>query len=83
VIVDAFKEEENITRIAATIYVSRDSQKGIVIGHQGKMIKLLGTKARKEMEEFLQQKVFLELFVKVQKNWRDDERHLKNFGYIN
>jgi GTP-binding protein Era len=47
------------------------------------MIKLLGTKARKEMEEFLQQKVFLELFVKVQKNWRDDERHLKNFGYIN
>lgn len=83
VIVDAFKEEENITRIAATIYVSRDSQKGIVIGHQGKMIKLLGTKARKEMEEFLQQKVFLELFVKVQKNWRDDERHLKNFGYLN
>ncbi|MBX7093337.1 MAG: GTPase Era [Flavobacteriales bacterium] len=83
VVVESFKEEEHITRISAVVYVTRDSQKGIIIGHQGKMIKLLGTKARKEMEEFLGKKVFLELFVKVQKNWRDDERHLKNFGYIN
>ncbi|HCA82931.1 MAG TPA: GTPase Era [Flavobacteriales bacterium] len=83
VIVDSFKEEPEITRISAVIYVSRDSQKGIIIGHQGKMIKKLGTLARKEMEEMLNKKVFLELFVKVMKNWRDDERHLKNFGYTN
>ncbi|HAA00220.1 MAG TPA: GTPase Era, partial [Flavobacteriales bacterium] len=76
-------EEPEITRISAVIYVSRDSQKGIIIGHQGKMIKKLGTLARKEMEEMLNKKVFLELFVKVMKNWRDDERHLKNFGYTN
>lgn len=83
VIIESFKEEPEITRISAMIYVARDTQKGIIIGHQGKMIKALGTKARKEMEEFLGKKVFLETFVKVQKNWRDDERHLKNFGYIN
>ncbi|MFN3342913.1 MAG: GTPase Era [Flavobacteriales bacterium] len=83
VIVDSFKEEPEITRVSAVIYVSRDSQKGIIIGHQGKMIKKLGTLARKEMEEMLEKKVFLELFVKVMKNWRDDERHLKNFGYTN
>lgn len=83
VIVESYKEQTDITKISAVVYVARDSQKGIVIGHQGKMIKALGTKSRKEMEEILGTKVFLELFVKVQKNWRDDERHLKNFGYIN
>jgi GTPase len=83
VVVESFKDEETITRISAVIYVSRDSQKGIIIGHQGKMIKKLGTLARKEAEEMLGKKVFLELFVKVMKNWRDDDRLLKNFGYTN
>jgi GTPase len=82
VVVDSFKDEPEIVKIAATIYVIRDSQKGIIIGHKGDKIKSVGIDARKDIEEMLQKKVFLELFVKVQKDWRDDERHLKNFGYI-
>ncbi len=78
---EEFKEEENIIRIRAIIYVERDTQKGIVIGHQGKMIKRTGTDARKRMEEFFKKKVFLELFVKVRKNWRSNEDQLKRFGY--
>lgn len=81
VIIESFKEEKNITRISAVIYVARDSQKGIIIGHQGKMLKKTATAARKDMEELLGQKVFLEVFVKVEKDWRDSEKHLKRFGY--
>ncbi len=82
VAVEAFKEEKKITRIMATIFVARDSQKGIIIGHQGSAIKKLGTDARKDIEEFVGKKVFLELSVKVVKDWRDKDTHLKRFGYI-
>ncbi len=80
---EEFKEEDNIIRIRAIIYVERDTQKGIIIGHQGKMIKRTGTDARKRMEEFFKKKVFLELFVKVRKNWRSSDDQLKRFGYKN
>lgn len=79
--VEEFKEEENIIRIRSIIYVERDTQKSIVIGHQGKMIKRTGTDARKRMEAFFKKKVFLELFVKVRKNWRQNEDQLRRFGY--
>ncbi|MBC8315120.1 MAG: GTPase Era [Bacteroidales bacterium] len=81
VIVDSFKEDEKITRIEATIYVSRDSQKAIILGKQGKAIKKLGMAARKEIEAFLDQHIFLGLTVKVEKNWRENEHLLKRFGY--
>ena len=85
VIVESFKEEESrsgpMIHIQATIYVARKTQKAILIGKNGKAIKNLGTEARKSIEEFLDQKVFLELYVKVKENWRDDERSLKYFGY--
>jgi len=80
--VESFKREKKITRIAAVIYVARDSQKSIVIGHQGSMLKKVGMEARIELEAFLQEKVFLEMFVKVQKEWRNDDRQLKRFGYL-
>lgn len=83
VVVESFKDESDITRISAMIYVARDSQKGIIIGHKGERLKSVGIDARKDIEEMLQKKVFLELHVKVLKNWRDDDRHLKNFGYKN
>ncbi|MCK5730030.1 MAG: GTPase Era [Draconibacterium sp.] len=79
--VEEFKEEARIIRISAIIYVSRDSQKGIIIGHQGKMIKRVGTEARKDAEEFFDKKIFLELFVKVAKEWRSQGNQLKKFGY--
>lgn len=79
--VDEFKEKENITHIAATIYVSRESQKAIILGHQGKSIKGLGMAARKDIEEFIQTRVYLDLRVKVSKDWRDDTQQLKRFGY--
>lgn len=81
VIVTSFKEEAGLTRIAAEIIVERDSQKNILIGKGGDMIKKVGTYARKDIEEFLQQKVFLELFVKVIADWRSKENYLKRFGY--
>lgn len=81
--VEAFKEEENIIRIRAVIMVIRDSQKGIIIGHQGKGLKKVGTEARKDMEQFLDKKVYLELYVKVNKDWRNNEAQLKRFGYLN
>jgi len=81
VIVESFKEEKNITRIAATIFVERDSQKGILIGKNGEDIKRVGTEARIDIEKFLGQKVFLELFVKVEKEWRRNENKLRRFGY--
>lgn len=81
VVVDQFKEEENITRISAFIYVARESQKIIIIGKGGKAIKELGTQARKDIEEFIGQKVFLELSVKIDKDWRNNEQSLNRFGY--
>lgn len=79
--IETFTEEETITRIRAIIHVSRDSQKGILIGEGGKALKVVGTKARRRMEQFLKKKVFLQLVVKVSKDWRDDHEQLKNFGY--
>jgi len=81
VVVESFKEEEDIIRIAAVLYVTRDSQKGIIIGHKGKEIKKVGSQARRDIERFLGKKVFLETFVKVSKNWRENEKQLKRFGY--
>ena len=69
--------------ISAEIIVERDSQKNIIIGEGGKMLKIVGTYARKDMEEFFQRKVFLETFVKVIPDWRDTKNYLKKFGYIN
>ncbi|MFH1297994.1 MAG: GTPase Era [Bacteroidota bacterium] len=82
VIIDAFKEEENLDRIEATIYVSRESQKAIILGKQGKAIKKLGMEARKEIEVFLDKHIFLGLTIKVEKNWRENEHLLKRFGYM-
>ena len=82
VIVEKFEEKETAIHIMAVIYVERDSQKGIIIGHQGKMIKRIGTEARKDIEKFFGKNVFLELFVKVEPNWRNRENKLKSFGYI-
>jgi len=76
-----YKEEKNITRISALIFVERESQKAIMLGHKGESIKELGTNARKSIEEFIGQKVYLELSIKVQKNWRNDELRLRRFGY--
>ena len=72
-----------LRRIEATIHVARESQKAILIGSGGSMIKRLATDARKDLESFLQEKVFLELRIKVDKDWRDDERKLKQYGYFN
>jgi GTP-binding protein Era len=83
VVVESFKEEKNIVRIMANIIVTRISQKGILIGHQGSSLKKVGTLARLDIEEFLNKKVFLELFVKVDKDWRDEPSKLKSFGYDN
>lgn len=79
--IDSYKEEPTIDRIAATIYVSRDSQKGIVIGHKGEQLKRVGKAAREDMEAFLGKKVFLQLFVKVNDDWRNNDRELRRFGY--
>jgi GTP-binding protein Era len=81
VIINSFKEEEKIIKIQADILVERDSQKGIIIGAGGALLKKTGTMARKEMEQFFNKQVFLELFVKVDKDWRSNENRLKNFGY--
>ncbi|MFN4123711.1 MAG: GTPase Era [Flavobacteriales bacterium] len=81
VIVEEFKEEPEITRIRAIIYVNRESQKGILIGHQGAKLKKTSTEARKSIEEFLNKHVYLDVQVKVSKDWRDSERQIKRFGY--
>ena len=80
--IESYHEEPGLNRIAAVIYVARDSQKGIIIGHRGSMLKRVGTAARKEMEEFLGKKVFLEMYVRVAHEWRDNPRMLKKFGYL-
>ena len=79
--IESYKEEPAIDRIAATIYVARDSQKGILIGHKGEKLKRVGQAAREDMEQFLGKKVFLQLFVKVNEDWRNSDRQLKRFGY--
>jgi len=82
VIVELFDEKDNDIHIMAVIYVERDSQKGIIIGHQGKKLKHIGIEARKDIEKFFDKRVFLELYVKVEKDWRNQENKLKQFGYI-
>lgn len=79
--IESYKEEPAIDRIAATIYVARNSQKGILIGHKGEKLKRVGQAAREDMEQFLGKKVFLQLFVKVNDDWRNNERQLRRFGY--
>ena len=79
--IEEFKDEKKILKIRALIHVTRDSQKGIIIGHKGSMLKRVGTEARHDMEDFFRKKVFLELYVKVTKDWRDKPLVLKRFGY--
>ncbi len=80
--IESFKDEEKMIRIAATIFVERDSQKGIVIGKGGSSLKKVGTEARKDLEAFFNKKVFLETHVKVADNWRKHKQKLKQFGYL-
>ena len=80
-LVQEFKEKQTLVKITADIIVQRETQKGILLGERGKMIKQLGTNARIEIEKFLGQKVFLELFVKVRPKWRENDVHLKEYGY--
>ena len=79
--IDSFKEEGGMIKIRALIHVIRDSQKGIIIGHKGEKLKKVGTEARLDMEDFFKKKVFLELYVKVTKDWRDKPQVLRRFGY--
>jgi len=79
--VEEFKETEKIINVRCVIHVERDSQKGIIIGHKGQAIKQVGTEARKDAEEFFDKKIFMELYVKVAKDWREKDKQLKNFGY--
>lgn len=81
VVVEEFKEETNIIRIRALVLVEKESQKGIVVGHKGESIKKLGTLARKDIELFFDKKIFLDLYVKVEKDWRNRDNLLKAFGY--
>jgi GTP-binding protein Era len=78
---EEFNEEKNIIRIRAIIMVERETQKGILIGHKGAALKRVGSEARKDLEKFFQKKIFMELYVKVNKNWRNDSKQLKRFGY--
>ena len=79
--VESFKESDTIIHIGSVILVERDTQKGILIGHQGKWLKRVGTEARKDLEQFFAKKIHLEMHVKVSKNWRSDENKLRSFGY--
>ncbi|MBR2400151.1 MAG: GTPase Era [Tidjanibacter sp.] len=82
IVIEEYKEEPTIDRISAIIYVARDSQKGIIIGRKGEMLKKVGTAARIELEKFVGKKIFLQLHVKVDEGWRNSSRQLKRFGYI-
>ncbi len=82
VVVNEYREDGLLIRIRAEIIVARDSQKGILIGHKGEALKKVGTAARKDIEKFIDQKVFLELHVRVDKDWRNDDKKLKRFGYF-
>lgn len=81
VVVNSFKDEENLLKIQADILVERESQKAIIIGHKGEALKKVGTRAREDAEKFFGKKIFLELYVKVVKDWRNSDTNLKNFGY--
>ncbi len=81
VVTELFKEKEGIIFVDSIIYVERETQKGIIIGHKGEAIKKVGTQAREDLEKFFQKKMHLNLFVKVKKDWRKNDRDLKNFGY--
>jgi GTP-binding protein Era len=83
VVIDEFKEKPDIDVIKATVFVARDSQKGILIGHEGKKLKKLSTESRKSIEDYLKKKVYLDLNIKVNKDWRDSDQWLKRFGYSN
>ena len=78
---ESFIEEEKIIRIRSLIMVERETQKGIIIGHKGTAIKRVGAEARKDLEFFFGKKIFIELYVKVNKNWRSNDKELKRFGY--
>ena len=78
---EAFEEEENIIRMRAIIMVERETQKGIIIGHKGSALKRIGVEARKDLERFFGKQIHLELYVKVNKNWRSNEKQLRRFGY--
>jgi GTP-binding protein Era len=82
VVIEQMQEEPELTRVHATIFVDRDSQKGIVIGKHGALLKEIGTRARLDAEKLLGVKVFLQLWVKVKKGWREDDRMLRNIGII-
>ena len=81
VVVEKFTETNSLIKINVIIYVERESQKGIIIGHSGKSLKKIGSEARLDIEKFFEKKVFLEIFVKVEKDWRNRDKQLKNFGY--
>ena len=81
VVVESYKDKENIVDIRVLIYVNRDSQKAILIGHKGSKMKKVGIESRKDIEAFIDKKVFLDLYVKVDKDWRDKEKKLKKYGY--
>ena len=81
VVIERFKEDDHQIHISAIIYVERSSQKGIIIGHQGMALKKVSTEARKSLERFFDKKIFLETFVKVDKDWRNSQKELKHFGY--
>ncbi|MCR4922144.1 MAG: GTPase Era [Bacteroidaceae bacterium] len=81
VVVEQFKETDKLIRINAVIYVERESQKGIIIGHQGVALKKVSTEARKSLEQFFGKRIYLETFVKVDKDWRQSERAMKSYGY--
>lgn len=80
--IEKFEDKENITKIVASIYVETDSQKGILIGKQGSMLKKIGTESRLEIEKMMEKKVFLDLMIKVAKDWRKNDKSLKGFGYV-
>ena len=81
VVVEQFKEDDKAIRINAVIYVERDSQKGIIIGKEGRALKKVATEARRSLEKFFGKSIYLETFVKVDKDWRNSDRELRNFGY--
>ncbi len=81
VVVESFKESDKVIHIHAVIYVERDSQKGIIIGHQGQALKKISMEARKDLERFFSKKIYLETFVKVDTDWRNSDKELRNFGY--
>ena len=81
VVVESFKETDKYISINAVIYVERDSQKGIIIGKQGRALKKVASEARKDLERFFEKSIYLEIFVKVDKDWRNSDSELRNFGY--